>query len=420
MNRCANDTIKGYIYQFLESYNQILEQPNTVVLEGTIEDIDIEDTNNDIFGIQCKYYEEQTYSISAILPAILELFLNFKTNKSMNKDYKYKLFVHISENKNPTKDEILVAIKTTKNKQNVINFLSKLYVINDQKIISKIDKPKKSQSDKDEIFNYITENRESMSFIYSFDDFWDNFSYVQSVSYDELTQTVKGKIENVLGKDEGDLFYSNGLTRIAELSTKKDVLERTIDCFSFLEDIRNKKQLLFSKWSTVFFEFETCKIKLRKQMKMIMDSNCTKRAFYFSKSFVDSNIDDMPNFINDYLCKYYKKPMLNKKPVFIFENDEHVKKISMKLSSMNIFVNSGKYMNCFSSDCLINDAGAPNGFKCYLVDQLDLSKEIYQKMGINYLFMISNKLFNKYDIEFQTRIILDLKELSQLRYVLYM
>ncbi|HEM3539548.1 TPA: hypothetical protein U1B50_001013, partial [Streptococcus suis] len=56
--RSANETIKGYFYQFDTAILKLLEEENEdaiIVVEG-VEDVDIEKDNGSQF-IQCKYYE---------------------------------------------------------------------------------------------------------------------------------------------------------------------------------------------------------------------------------------------------------------------------------------------------------------------------------------------------------------------------
>lgn len=58
MGRIADSTIKGFMYQFNLSLNEILKSINEVVkIEGIIEDIDRFNEEN-ITAIQCKYHEE--------------------------------------------------------------------------------------------------------------------------------------------------------------------------------------------------------------------------------------------------------------------------------------------------------------------------------------------------------------------------
>lgn len=58
MGRIADSTIKGFMYQFNLSLNEILKSTNEIVkIEGIIEDIDRINEKN-IMAIQCKYHEE--------------------------------------------------------------------------------------------------------------------------------------------------------------------------------------------------------------------------------------------------------------------------------------------------------------------------------------------------------------------------
>ena len=65
--RQADSTIKGYIYQFNKSILEILlsSEDELIIVEGVIEDIDIQSVTSTT-TIQCKYHEDQNYSISSI------------------------------------------------------------------------------------------------------------------------------------------------------------------------------------------------------------------------------------------------------------------------------------------------------------------------------------------------------------------
>lgn len=88
-NRQANDTIKGYFYQFNKTIYEILSQknPNAKVIVEGIEDIDIK-VENMHTAIQCKYYSKQTYNHSVIKEAIIYMIKHFSDNKSSNLRYK--------------------------------------------------------------------------------------------------------------------------------------------------------------------------------------------------------------------------------------------------------------------------------------------------------------------------------------------
>ena len=58
MNRVANYTIKGFVYQFNKTLEELLnsDDGNTIKVEGIVEDIDVISTD-EFKAIQCKYFE---------------------------------------------------------------------------------------------------------------------------------------------------------------------------------------------------------------------------------------------------------------------------------------------------------------------------------------------------------------------------
>ncbi len=62
MGRVADSTIKGFMYQFNLTLNQILQASDDIIkMEGIVEDIDVS-FNDHVTAIQCKYHEEQQKS----------------------------------------------------------------------------------------------------------------------------------------------------------------------------------------------------------------------------------------------------------------------------------------------------------------------------------------------------------------------
>ena len=59
MDRVASSTIKGFLYQFNVTLEELLNSDSEeIFVEGRIEDIDIIDESN-LKAIQCKYHESQ-------------------------------------------------------------------------------------------------------------------------------------------------------------------------------------------------------------------------------------------------------------------------------------------------------------------------------------------------------------------------
>ena len=78
MGRIADATIKGFMYQFNLSLNEILKSADEVIkIEGIIEDIDKINKEN-ITAIQCKYHEEsEKFQWSMVYKPILQMLKTF-------------------------------------------------------------------------------------------------------------------------------------------------------------------------------------------------------------------------------------------------------------------------------------------------------------------------------------------------------
>ena len=94
MNRIANYTIKGFLYQFNVTLLNILDSSDDAVItvEGLIEDIDIE-TDTGINAIQCKYHETaEKFVLSSVCEPILQMMVHFKNNPASQ--IAYALYAH--------------------------------------------------------------------------------------------------------------------------------------------------------------------------------------------------------------------------------------------------------------------------------------------------------------------------------------
>lgn len=74
MGRVADSTIKGFMYQFNLSLNEILKSNDeTIRMEGIIEDID-KVSSSEVTAIQCKYHETvETFKWSVVYKPILQM-----------------------------------------------------------------------------------------------------------------------------------------------------------------------------------------------------------------------------------------------------------------------------------------------------------------------------------------------------------
>ena len=97
MGRIADSTIKGFMYQFNLSLNEILKSTNEIVkIEGIIEDIDRINEEN-ITAIQCKYHEEvEKFQWSKVSKPILQMLKTYTNSDGNNISFVLYAFSHLS------------------------------------------------------------------------------------------------------------------------------------------------------------------------------------------------------------------------------------------------------------------------------------------------------------------------------------
>ena len=96
MNREAAYTLKGFIYQFNKTLEQVLSAPkgSEIEVEGIIEDVDVHYKGH-TKAIQCKDHETKgKYKLSDISKPILQMLVHFADNKIKN--IQYILYAHFS------------------------------------------------------------------------------------------------------------------------------------------------------------------------------------------------------------------------------------------------------------------------------------------------------------------------------------
>ena len=97
MERIADSTIKGFMYQFNLSLNEILKSTNEIIkIEGIIEDIDRINEENTT-AIQCKYHEEvEKFQWSKVSKPILQMLKTYTNSDGNNISFILYAFFHLS------------------------------------------------------------------------------------------------------------------------------------------------------------------------------------------------------------------------------------------------------------------------------------------------------------------------------------
>ncbi len=420
-SREANSTIKGFMYQMLKSFYEILNLTDdaTLQLEGVIEDIDIT-TAMSTSAIQCKYYESQDYSISKVAPAILEMYSNYCYSQPLGKDIKYKLYAYFgSQNQNIQIDEIKQFILDTKNKDIIIKYLSKIFIIDDIDIVKLIEKSKKTEDDKTEIKKYIEKNKSVLKFKYDLKDFWNVFEYEEAVEYDKLKANIINELELLYGPEIAEnLYFGNGISLIANYSTFSDAEKRIIDKKTFFELLNKQKSILFTRWAKYLYDYKVMVKNKKSSMRSKMNFNSSVRLIYFSKQFLNNNSNQILPFLISYIDKFNTKKSLNKPPIVIFEeSDNLLNEIVYNLFGRGIYCNVGIVCNIFDSEMFITNKGVSADFKIKLTTNSNANNEIVNKMNIDQAYYVGNFSSPVYDINNCEIEILDLENIIDLRTV---
>lgn len=326
MSREADHTIKGFLYQFNKTLNEILKSKGNdeIQVEGIIEDIDIK-SSDIINAIQCKYHESKNkFSLSDIYKPILQMLCHFLESKTSK--IKYILYAHFPNEKvgikNITKTHIEEIISTS-NFDYISKYVSKIKPPKDQNIKDLIKKANKTSEEKSRIKKYYETNE--LEVIVDIDRFLkDHFVFEIGPSYEELSEETKKLLvdEGFSIEDVNDLFYPNAIQYIAELSILSEAEKRVTSKNKLLSFINENKKTAMSRWtSELLTRKELLKIR-RKQLLPALNINTRLRYFIIDPNSIENFDDEFILFVKDYLEKYNSKIKLHTEtPCFILNTD---------------------------------------------------------------------------------------------------
>lgn len=199
MGRIADSTIKGFMYQFNLSLNEILKSTNEIVrIEGIIEDIDRINEEN-ITAIQCKYHEEvEKFQWSKVSKPILQMLKTY-TNSDGNKIsfilYAFFPSEQLGE-KTVSKNEINEMLNT-KNIEYICDYIAHIKKIENPEIKNLVSKERKTKEEKEKIRQYFITNE--LEVLCDIDDFLNNrFRFVVGREYYGLEEENKVLLSRIL------------------------------------------------------------------------------------------------------------------------------------------------------------------------------------------------------------------------------
>ncbi len=393
--RQANNTIKGYLYQFNKSILEILnaDEDASITLEGVIEDIDIQ-LSGSITTIQCKYHEDKRYQISSVAAPILEMLCHYHECSIIGKSISYVLYAYFAENaESVSREDFIAYVKGTTNKDIQISYFHRIYEIPDEDILNIANKPKKSKADKEKLYSYYDENRGSLKLCVNLEKFWECFTYCQAEQFDLLRQKILDKLAEYVSVEEAEnLYYPNAFSIVANLSAKQNEIERTISKKDFLNIIFEKKTVLITKW--MLAAMDTKKVLKNKKEHLLSSFavNTEIRAFIFSGEFIAKNSNEIVPFIQSYISKYFRKPRLHKPPIFIFDNEceDIMQSVILGLYKYQKTVNTGMVGNTFVSESFINNSDCSPNFVCKITLLKNVDTDLLERCMVNNLYVIGN------------------------------
>lgn len=391
--RQADSTIKGYLYQFNKSILEILEAENdaTIVLEGIIEDIDIH-LPSSTMTIQCKYHEDKKYQVSSVAVPILEMLCHYCESSYLGKRVFYILYAYYAENVDVVDmDAFLDFLGSTRDKDILCKYFHRIYTIPDSNILTIANKVHKSKVEKEQLVNYYKTNRTVLAIRANIPEFWKSFTYVKAEQFDTLKEKVVRKLEEITDRDTAiTMYYPNAFSLVASLSAKATVQEREITKRKLVAFLSQQKSVLLNKWTLEILDGEKIIRAKKVHLASAFALNSDVRAFVFSDTFLETVGDSIVSFIQEYLNKYFKKPKLQKPPIFIFGNGSTtlMQNTLLALYKYQRSVNTGLIGNAFVEDSFVNNTNCAPNYVCKMAMLHDVSVDILERCHVNQLYIV--------------------------------
>lgn len=295
---------------------------------------------------------------------------------------------------------LLEDILKTKNIKYIKKYFPIIFRI-DEEISSLCLKNKNTFEEKKRILEYfdnntIESNFDKVQFIH-------NLEIISATSYDQLLNEIFSIMETYgHSMDEiKELLYPNIFQKVADLSSESDIEKRTIICGDFKNKVFSLKSLLTSKWLKTICRKEVYKKSLKRHLKIRLQGNSSFRIIILDAE--KYKITELSSFINDYVKKYNRKPMLNSCPIFIIssKNEKTCSLIQQSLyEDYDLNFEDGDVGKKFNLKKLITTKENVNLKICY--NHKQLGKYIIQHKPDD-LFIIGNidtNLYEKNDLEY--------------------
>ena len=274
MDRTADYTIQGFLYQFNKTLLEVLKSADDaeITVEGIIEDIEVAAPAG-LTAIQCKYHEaKETFAPSTLFKPLLQMMQHFHSNQQAN--ISYVLFAHFP---NPP-----------------VNYA-----------LSKSDLEAALSSTNEKLKKYC----EALNGKIDLDKFLPKVSMQFGPTWDGIVESVHAALvaSGIQRGDVDTLAYPNAIQAIATLSIKHEPNLRRITKAALLRDLSKVKSTAISRWTLALKTRKQILEARRKQLKSHLDTNSRLRYFIVHCAKLEDCDSSIVGFVCDFLAKYHFK-----------------------------------------------------------------------------------------------------------------
>lgn len=431
MCRVADLTIKGFLYQFNLTALEILNlaQDEDLCIEGIVEDIDII-RDKEITAIQCKYHEsKENFELSTLYKPVLQMLKTFTYTQGSSTNINYILYAYFPNEEQGIKElseENLNIILETTNIDYICQYIAFIRECNDEEVNLLISKERKTKEEKEIIKKYFIENKTNIKC--NIKDFLENhFKLIIGRSYNELANDVKSKLqgEGFIEQDIEDLFYPNSIQKIAEISIKRDEIERRVNKEWLVDNLRQTKSTAITRWTKELADYNQLLKSRRKQLRVNLNINTRKRCFLFDSTKLENFEDNIVMLINDFISKYCSKVKLHTPSTFciIDYTKEKLDNLASRIYAKNIRYEDGYRGTSFFKDAFIRmpEIKQNDSWMEFRIRLCLGSDEIYNILSSNKpddIFLISCSAPNEIDIKDTNVEKIEVSRIEELEYLL--
>ncbi|MCQ2019637.1 hypothetical protein [Clostridium butyricum] len=430
MSRVADATIKGFLYQFNLTLKKVLESSeyDKIQVEGIVEDIDVVSNSNKITAIQCKYHESQKeFQLSTIYKPILQMLKHYTLNPNEDIEYiLYSYFPSLDEGRKEITEENIREILATTNIDYICNYIAYIKPCDDPNVKELIKKKSKSSTDKKIIKEYY--EKDNLDTICDIEIFLrDKFNFEIGKQYNRLEEDIKRLLEKegFSKVDVEEIFYPNSIQKISILSTSKSDEERFISKKLLLKELKGTKKAAISRWTKELTDYKKILKRRREQLSSNLNINLRKRCFIFNGKNIENFDDKIVIFLRDFIKMYCHKTKLHTPPTICIKNysKSQIEDLVARLYVKKIEVEDGYRGNKFF-DAAFNREPELKIKEEWMEFSLRIGtgdKNIYQVINRSKpddIFIIGNDIPNELDIKDVNLELLDVEDLSELRYLL--